>query len=542
VSRTLAIAELRFKLLVRKMRGAGGALNLVGGILLSVLGLVFAAGLAVGFGVMTHVFVTGGDSRKLLIGFSIVFYVCFVLGVILPLLRGAMDQGFDASPFVIFPVGRWRLYVITVAACFGATDHLLYFPMLAAVALTGVLLPGVNAVVGLALIVLCVLFFVVWGNALALFLVSVMRTRRVREIAGIVALMLIISASFSTMLLDTDGLAKVQLPELTTALNAVMVMVKLLPPSIAAEGMTVLHEANGAARAGTSVLWLLVWNAAGVWIGYHIFDRYHLAERGVQVAARVKRRGAIAKALGRLLTLDGGPFSALPSEVRAVAAKDLHYLFRSVLGRFNLFMMPVFVFVMAFIIGRVLDEPVFGIDPEPLLLFGLLLYTVLFSNNFINNSLAWEGDGVKSYFLGPVSLRSILLGKNVAVWLYNGLLFSLVMLSWMAVKGPPGPVTLVSALFMFAAAVVIFTGVGNILSVLFPVARDARGTCCPFRRRNRCLSAESETGGPPARKPARADHRHSEDGPLTRAWRAQRGRTSPSPNTLSALPLTPGLV
>jgi len=207
-------------------------------------------------------------------------------------------------------------------------------------------------------------------------------------------------------------------------------------------------------------------------IGYFIFDRFHLGERGGRGARKVERRDTGAGPLAGLLTLDGRMFAALPSEVRAVAAKDLHYLFRSVIGRFNLFMMPVFVFVMVLLIGRALDEPVFGLDPERLLLFGLLLYAVLFSNNFVNNAFAWEGEGIQAYFLCPVSLRRVLLGKNLAVWLYNGILFGLVIVVFSAVAGPPGPVTLLSAALVFASAMVIFTSCGNIISVMMPVPRD----------------------------------------------------------------------
>ena len=41
-----------------------------------------------------------------------------------------------------------------------------------------------------------------------------------------------------------------------------------------------------------------------------------------------------------------------PPDVRAVAAKELRYLLRSVLGKFNLIMMPVFVVIVVFFFGR----------------------------------------------------------------------------------------------------------------------------------------------------------------------------------------------
>ncbi len=102
----------------------------------------------------------------------------------------------------------------------------------------------------------------------------------------------------------------------------------------------------------------------------------------------------------------------------------------------------------------------------------MLLYALLFSSNFVKHMFAWEGEGVKAYFMGPVSLQTVLCGKNLAVWIYNGLLFSLLMLCWSVAMGLPDPSTFLSALLMYAGAILIFTCFGNFLSILFPVRRD----------------------------------------------------------------------
>jgi len=246
----------------------------------------------------------------------------------------------------------------------------------------------------------------------------------------------------------------------------------VLPPSIAAEGLAALHRGQ---NAPTHLLWLLLWDAAGLLLGYYIFDRHHLREPGVRVREARSAR-AVTGPLGRALSFDGRLLAALPAEIRAVAAKDFHYLLRSVVGRFVLFITPLVAVVMVFMLGRAIDGPVFGIRPEPLLLFGMLLYAVLFSNNFLYNAFAWEGDGVKSYFLSPVSLQRVLIGKNVAVWLFNSVLFVLVLVPWSIVMGPPDPLTLLSGLFLYAAALLVFTSFGNIISVRFPVPRDMSTT------------------------------------------------------------------
>jgi len=475
VDRVLAIAWLRYRLVTRKLRGPGGTLNAIAVALLGVLGVGFAIASAVGLTLLVHVFVNSGDVAKIRVGFMIVAYLCFFVGVLLPLLRGAMDQGFDASPFVIFPISRMRLYGVTLVAAALGSDHLLYYSILVGVTITGVLLPGVAPIAGVALVGMLALFFVTWGNVVTLLLVSVMRARRVREIAAIVALLIVISASFAPMMLDdSDREIHISKASFEAAASRTMAALSVLPPSIAAEGLTALHVDGGGFAAWRALSWLALWNFAGLVLGYRVFSRRHLGEGGVRTAARRTRRRA--GPLDRLLSFDGPLFASFPLEVRAVASKDLRYLLRSVVGRFVLFMTPVFVFAMSFLLGRGLDEPLFGLEPRRILLFIMLLYTALFSNNFLYNSFAWEGDGVKSYYLCPVPLRSVLLGKNLAVWLYNGMLFALVLVTFSVAKGPPDLLTLASAVFLYTAPLLVFTSFGNILSIRFPTPRDMSTT------------------------------------------------------------------
>ena len=68
----------------------------------------------------------------------ICFYTFFFFGIVLPLLSGAMDESFDAAPFLIFPISRLRLFGITLAATLGSPHHLVYLPALIAVLIAGV--------------------------------------------------------------------------------------------------------------------------------------------------------------------------------------------------------------------------------------------------------------------------------------------------------------------------------------------------------------------------------------------------------------------
>ncbi len=48
-----------------------------------------------------------------------------------------------------------------------------------------------------------------------------------------------------------------------------------------------------------------------------------------------------------------------------------------------------------------------------------MVYTSMFSNNFIYNACAWEGSGIRSYFINPVTAQQVVFGKNVGLWMYN---------------------------------------------------------------------------------------------------------------------------
>jgi len=476
VDRILAIVTLRMRLAFRKLRGGEGALRLVGALVGTVLSAVLALGLSVGFAFLVYSSVTGGEARQVRISYFITFYMFFFLGVILPLMRGAVNPGLDVAPFRIFPMSRVRLFGITLAASFGNAEHLLYYPAIVTVLAVGVVSTDAGFAGDLVLVLLALLFFVSWGNTLSLFLVTVMRARRVREILAIGGLLLLVSVTLLPALLENPerDFDEVSVRRLGAAFMPVVRVAQHLPPGLAADGLASLHGAGNESKAVRNAVWLLLWDVGGIVLGYLVFSRYHLGGSGNRGRGK-PRSTAEASPSGstdRLLSFDNRLFSVLPVEVRAVAAKDLRYLLRSVVGKFNLVMIPVFVIIAAFVVGRQLTEPVLGIDPQRVVLFGMLFYMVLFSNNFVNNTFAWEADGVKCYFTGPISPIRVLAGKNIAVWIYNAALFFISMGTWIALVGFPGMATLLSAALVFAAALLIFTSVGNVVSVLFPAARD----------------------------------------------------------------------
>jgi hypothetical protein len=130
------------------------------------------------------------------------------------------------------------------------------------------------------------------------------------------------------------------------------------------------------------------------------------------------------------------------------------------------------VLLVALSFGKRMDQSFFGIEPSRLLFFGIMLYAGMLTSNFSGNVFGWDSDGVKSYFLSPLPPRHLLLGKCVAIWIYDALVASLVLLLWCALLDVPDPIALLTGLLIFASLRLAQSATGILCSVRYPLARD----------------------------------------------------------------------
>ncbi len=83
-----------------------------------------------------------------------------------------------------------------------------------------------------------------------------------------------------------------------------------------------------------------------------------------------------------------------------------------------------------------------------------------------------EHQRIKAYYLSPVALERVILGKNLGVFLYNGIILMLALVCWVATMGFPGVELLASSILLFCVGLLVFVATGNVVSVLFPVRRN----------------------------------------------------------------------
>jgi hypothetical protein len=403
------------------------------------------------------------------VAFPIACYSLTFFAVILPLILGGGRAGLDLARLAIFPISRASLYQISLASSFISSTQIYWYPSLLGLTLSAVILPDINRWLGLVLILVTAVLLVVWSNLLQLLLSLVMRRRAIKELLGLAAFLILITASFAPAMLEARGGEEAlhDLFKLDWIPAPVRTCAAVLPPSLAAGGLLALHQ-NDIATMIAKLGWLLLWSAGGLWLGYRIFKRALL-----DPGASASSAGKPAEATGRRMHIDLS--LVLPARVAAVAGKELLYLLRSSTGKLNLLIMPAFTVFIAVVLAPKLAQPVLGIDPGQVTFYGLLLYATVFPYNFVANSFAWEGGGIKSYFLCPVTSRQILLGKNIGVWLFSLVLLVACVITWLVVAGSPGVTVIVSGGLVFAAGILVYTICGNFVSTMFPVKRDPAG-------------------------------------------------------------------
>ncbi len=472
--RVRAISWLRWRMAIHAIRSGDAILRLAGSVVITVIGVLAAIGLAVGFGALTYFALSRNDVELLKITWIVVLCSCTFFGIFLPLLFAASGEGLDLRRLLVFPVSRGQLYGISLGSAFLGGEHLFYYPSLLAVSLMGFVLPGKNVIGGLALVLAFTFVVVVWSHAIMTLLQSLMRHRRSREVVVSLIFLVVVLGSLTPVLMtkDVPDDPSDHFDEWVDGTHGLARAAELLPPFIAASGLAALYAGDSAA-GWVSLVWLLAWLAPAVAIGRLIFIRQLLGDPGSGGGAAARATGRDVATETRANGFDATDLPVFSQQVVGMTAKELRYLLRSVVGRFNLVITPVFALIVVFVVTRELPtEPFLGLDVETLALFGMLGYMTLFSNNFINNTFAWEGPGVQFYFCGPLALDKVLLGKNLGVWIFTWATGMMAVLTWSIFKGIPDLLTLTSSLLMFASCIVAFTTVGNFNSILFPVARS----------------------------------------------------------------------
>lgn len=475
MDQVLAVIWVRARLLVNTLRLKSSGWEILAAVLTLVGSLTLSLGIAALLGLGTwHGSEEGEDPEGLFYGIMACFWTCSFFGVLMPLILSTGASGIDATRLKMFPLSRPKLAFMSWGSAFCGPDHLFYYPSLVICLGVAVRASSGLGFAGVLAFLLMTILIVTWSTGLVAFVQGILRHRRGKEIAGLVGVSLIVLLSLTPAFLtrDLDEGSYETRAETHEALNAqfksVVEATDFLPPTLAAQAVTA-SASGDLATAWTNLGWLALWIAVGLLVAYAIFVR------NLEGSEAGRNTSPTSKGAGRFSNFDiTRTFPRIPAEVLAITSKELRYLLRSTVGKFNLLMLPVLcaLFCVIFHFEPGQEGPIPGANADQLMMYGLLMYGLLFTNNFVSNSVGWEGPGFKVYLLAPVAYERVLVGKNLGVWLYGMLLYVEVLLFWILLASMPPLSLIVSSALLFASCLILFTMVGNFSSLAFPVARD----------------------------------------------------------------------
>ena len=461
------LVKLRMTTTYRRLKD--GAAN-IAELLLNIVIVTFLVFLSLSLGLLLgflgHEAVTSGKPQFLEGFFHVSFLFFFLTGLLLPLFMSAGSQSLDARRYLLFPIGYKRLYLTNLLASFAGASHLLYLPSLPAIYIGAFLLPERGIITGLLIILLFFLAIAAWSNALLTLFQVILRKRSAKELIAVAVFSLFIAL---WLLLATSSVSDGEKTGFNPALYKDLIFDAsgYLPSGIAAKGLISVHAGEPGEILSSALLLSLIF-LAGTVIGYRAFHLQCFATGRTEVPVKKSSHregdGFHRAAFVKL------PF--LSPETTAVAVKDLQYVFRSTLGKYNFIVTPVLIIGLGHIFGHGVKGSVLGLAPSSLVFFGLLLYASVFTNNLVLNAFAWEGGGIASYFLYPVPLGRIILGKNIAFWIYTAVLTTLSLGAYVLFAGSPGIHTLLNGVLLFGLLMITFAAGGNITSVMVPRRRD----------------------------------------------------------------------
>ncbi len=470
MSQYKAISILKFNLFKHRLRSVPGVMNWIAGLIFIGFGIFMSLFMAAMCGTLSYLSTHSDKWDKPHPGFNLIFWIVFVLGILLPVMAGVREEGFDLKKLLVFPVKPLKLFSLQLGSYFTDATNILFYPTMIAVLLTSIN----SGIAGFFLKLLIIVFFtitmVLLTGALVSFIHGFMRNRKLRELAAIAGFLLIIIVSFIPVTVThfAGKLKGVEVKNNLPFFDEILICLKCLPPTLSGNGYGELAVGN---LPGSMIYisGMAFWTAFSLFLAWIVFRKY---TSGEPITSSSVKAESIRIEKARLLSFNTFSLSFLSEDTTMFFLKEITYLSRSAMGKFNLIALFIFAGFFSAVFAKKSTGSFMGMEFSQLLFYGLLIYVVMFINNFASNCFAWESTGIKNYFTGPVNFMRLFLGKNIAVWCYSFLLLLITLAIWSVLKGLPGITTVITALFAYSFTAISLTGFGNLISTMFPQGRE----------------------------------------------------------------------
>jgi len=475
-----AVAWLRWRLFANGFRRKGGTGELVARIIVFPIAIGFVLGPTLAAFAAARASVTNGHLEFL----TGVFWGIFLLQIIVSINISPPGLSFDPESLIRYPLAFPRYLVIrlflgllsvstiagTIALLGAATGITVANHALAPVAFAAALA-----------LALCNMLFV---RMVFAWVDRWLSTRRARELFTVLIFAFSIGIQYVNVTFNNLGHRPdpaAQEAKIAAALRLygrVEPYLHRLPPGLA--GSAVLRNSESAQLAALSLIFAILLFAAFflaifAWRMQREYRGENLSEAAKSPATSTGslRNGVrtVVPHLGRapIATEAGEPSfpaapPALPSVVLACLEKEWISVRRNPAQFYGLLMPLAMVFIFAGRLGR--------FSMTGMIFPAAVAYSVLGIAALAYNILGLDASGIQFYFMAPISMRSVMLGKNLFSFAITAVQVVLVYLVLAFSTGTP-PITItLSTLAWVVLAVLVNATIGNIRSITAPKKID----------------------------------------------------------------------
>ncbi len=368
--------------------------------------------------------------------------LCFLYWQLIPVLMASLGSSLDTKKLLVYPIPTGQLFTLEVLLRISTGIEMLLLIIGAAIGLS--LNPRIPIWAPSALIVF-VVFNLFCSAGVRDLLLRLMARKRIREIA---ALLLVLLAALPQLLVFAGFQSRIR------ALFAGK-PAPFWPWTAAAN----LAQGNASFQ---SVGILLAWTAAAYVFGRWQFERSLVLDSSISTSASDGRKA------GRLEWFYRLPAAIVPDPLAALIEKELRFLSRA--PRFRL------VFLMGFTFGLLIWAPIaFGqassrhsLVGENYLTFVSVYALLLLTDALFWNCFGFDRSAAQIYFLVPMKLSTVLMGKNLAAALIVFLEISAITIVCSLLRMPITPLHVLEALAVASLVTLFLMAIGNLSSVYNP--------------------------------------------------------------------------
>jgi len=447
------VARLRWNLFKNGLRRKNNRWDIVGIVFAAFFSGLLVVGLCAAFYAGTYAFL--GRNRPGWI--ALLFWAIFIWWQLVPIFVAGFGANFEFRNLLRFPLSLRAFYILGLGygfADFAAVASMIWVASMAAATITA--RPHIFPAFALAG-VLFVATNVTLERLIGSWLERLFANRRVRELMVGLFVLCMVSLNFLSPALHKWGDAgsgpQIVLPYLA--------YFSWLPPALAGKAV------SSAARADSSAL-LVALSELSSWfvaLSVLLLLRYRAQYFGEELS---EGPAPAARRVTRKRLSPGSSIGLLPPAIAAVIRKEFHYVTRNGFSAISLLLPPIMVIFFSIqFAGR--NSAIREHELSPEVLFpAVTAYLILILLSPAYNSFAYEGRGVQTYFMAPIGMRDVLVGKNVflSCLVAVELAISLWVLVWRV--GFPGWPQLLSTVTAAIFAVIGQLTIANWSSLSFP--------------------------------------------------------------------------